>query len=234
MGTVADKWSENESLERIYRMLTGEAVPDDVAEGTWGQEAKNVSLARIAQILEGRLSFDPPAAIIATDAEMQAGTSDTKLVTPDKLSDVCKYGGIYTWTGTMTFTGMPASWTKITGAFQNSMEKYDGDITCQPTSSRILINDVGTYMVEWSMSYIGSPDVIYKIEPYCWVGMPQAAAQSKPSASGTVTCMAGAGLARVSGTAVEVALYLLPDTASVWFIPQTFQVSIHRVGKYPE
>jgi hypothetical protein len=227
---MVQQYAENESLQRIYQMLSGGVNPDDM-EGTLGQLARNESLARIAQILEGGIAFSPPDSMKASNAEVIAGTSDAKFITPDKLSEVSKFGGIYAWTGTSELTGMPASWTRITGTFQNSMA-FSDSVTSQPTQDRFLVDDVGTWFVSWQMSYIGSPDIQYKIEPYCFVGMPQAAAVSQPSSSGTVTSMSGSGFAKASGTAVQFSLYMLPDTASAWLIPVCVQLSAQRVGKY--
>jgi hypothetical protein len=97
----------------------------------------------------------------------------------------------------------------------------------------MCINDYGIYFVSWSMSYIGSPDVNYKIEPYCFVGMPQAAAESTPSTSGSVTSMSGSGFGEASGSAVEVALYL-KSSASAWMIPQVIQLNVLKVGNLPK
>ena len=196
-------YSANESLERIKYILDG-TNPSDAKE-TLGQSPWDKSLSYIAQLLEGSL--------------------------PGRRLSVLtqKFGEIFTWTGTVTYTGMTTAWTKITGAFQNSGEVSDTGITLQPTSSQILINDWGVYFVSWQMSYIGSPDIDYKVEPYCFVGMPQAAAVSTPATSGSVTCMSGSGFAEASGSAVAVSLYLKPS-ATAWLIPQTLQVSVMRVG----
>jgi hypothetical protein len=197
------KYSSNESFERISSILGG-VNPDD-AEETLGRKPWNESLALIAQLLEGSLE-------------------GSRLSVP-----IQKFGQIYTWTGTATFTGMTTSWTKLTGTFQNSGEVSDTGITLQPTSSQILINDWGVYFVSWQMSYIGSPDLDYKVEPYCFVGMPQAAAQSTPRTSGTITSMGGSGFAEASGSAIAVSLYLKPS-ATAWIIPQVVQLSVMRVG----
>ena len=196
-------YSANESFERIYTILNG-TNPDDVKE-TLGQRAWNESLGLITQLLEGSLPGQ----------RMSLRTQ--------------KFGQIYTWTGTVTFTGMTTAWTKLTGTFQNAGEVSDTGITLQPTSSQILINDWGVYFVSWQMSYIGSPAIDYKVEPYCFTGMPQAAAQSRPAASCTVTSMGGSGFAEASGSAVAVSLYLLPS-ATAWLVPQVLQLSVLRVG----
>jgi len=198
------KYSSNESFERISSILGG-VNPSD-AEETLGLKPWNESLALIAQLLEG-------------------SKEGSRLSVP-----IQKFGQIYTWTGTVTLTGYTTAWTKITGAFQNSGEVSDTGITLQPTQDRILINDWGVYFVSWNMSYIGSPNVDYKVEPYCFTGMPQAAAVSTPRSSGTVTSMGSSGFAEASGSAIQVSLYMQPSVTAAWFIPQTIQVSVLRVG----
>ena len=201
----------NESWERIYNALIG-VNPND-QEGYLGQMPLQEAWSRIAQLLEDSLGEDG-------------------VVPGTLMANTQKYGSIYTWTGTVEYTGMTAAWTKLTGCFQNA-GRYSDDITLDPFSARMRINDWGIYFVSWSMSYIGSPDINYKIEPYCFVGMPQAAAESTPSASGSVMSMSGSGFAEASGSAVEVALYLKPS-ATAWMIPQVIQVNVLKVGNLPK
>ena len=226
---MVQQYSENESLERIYRMLSGGSDPPDL-EGTLGQMPRNEALARIAGLLEGSLAFTAPSTTKATDAQMVAGTSDAVFVTPDKLDHISMFGGIYTWTGTVTLTGLTVAWTKMTGMFQNSMV-YSG-VTCQPTQDRMFVNDAGIWEVSWQMSFIGSPDIVYKVEPYCFVGMPQAAASTKPYASGSVVSMSGSGYILTSGTSQPVSLYIYPDTTAAWIVPVAVQLSAKRLGKW--
>lgn len=198
------KYSSNESFERISSILGGVNPAD--AEETLGLKPWNESLALVAQLLEG-------------------SKEGSRLSVP-----IQKFGQIYTWTGTVTLTGYTTAWTKITGTFQNSGEVSDTGITLQPTQDRILINDWGVYFVSWQLSYIGSPDVDYKVEPYCFVGMPQAAAVSTPRSSGTVTSMGGSGFAEASGSAIQVSLYMKPSVTAAWIVPQAVQLSVIRVG----
>ena len=205
-------YSDNEALERIYNALIGNNPTD--FDGFLGQMPKDEALTRIAQLLEGSLGTElSPLQAIADNFNSQ-------------------YGGIYSWTGSASsMTAIPTSWTRITGAFQNSMLS-NGDVTCQPTQDRILLNDYGRWLVEWQVSYYGSPNIEYMIEPYCWVGMPQAAATSKPAASGTATVMSGVGVANASGTAVQVSLYIKPS-ATAWFRMMSGQVFVKRLGNVP-
>lgn len=203
-------YSIQESAERIYNALI-KTDPDD-AECFLGRMSLNESFARIAQLMENTLGVD--------------GYLPNLL-----LKNTQRFGSIYTWTGTVTLTGMTTSWTKITGTFQNA-GRYSSGITLDPNQARIRINDYGIYFVSWEMSYIGSPDINYKIEPYCYVGMPQAAAESTPATSGSVTSMSGSGFGEASGSAVEVALYLQTSNTA-WMIPQVIQLNVLKVGILP-
>jgi hypothetical protein len=200
----AKNYSENESWERIYNGLIG-TDPND-QQGFLGQMAQNEALSKIAQLIEGTLGL--------------------RFRPLDALTD--RFGGIYTWTGTVTMEGIPAAWTRVSGSFQNSM-LYSDYITPQPTQDRILINDYGVYEVDWSISFQGSPDIEYMFEPYCWVGMPQAAATVTPIASGSVIEASGSGYAYASGTTVAVSLYTKPSTASAWLKLRTSQIKIRKV-----
>lgn len=199
------------------------------------------ALNRILRILEGRpiLTADPetvPGEILSEEeatsqiAEILGdGITGEVLHLPASLQQ--DYGGIYTWTGTSTLTGMVStSYTKITGSFQNSM--YADGITPQPTLDRLYLSHTGMYFVSWSLSYIGSSAINYKVEPYhAALGSPQAAAQSTPYSSGTITSMSGSGIFIASGTAELVDLRLLPS-ATAWMVPLVMQLSVHRLGDY--
>jgi hypothetical protein len=199
-------YSENESLERIYKVLIG-TNPDD-RNGFLGQTARNESLAKIAQLMEGD-SSDSFAPLTFLDDQ---------------------FGGIYTWTGTASITGLANAWTKLTGTFQNSMVQ-SAKVTGQPSSDRIYVQKYGTYFVSWQMSFEGSPDINYKIEPFTSsVGVPQAAAIVRPTASGSVTSFGGCGYLHTSGTSTYVSLYVLAGTAGAWFKPITTQLCVRQVS----
>jgi hypothetical protein len=205
-------YKKDESLERIRSILVG-INPND-AGNYLGQKSENESLSDIAQILEDTLGI-------------------SGVIPGTLLANTQKFGAIYTWTGTVVYTGMTSAWTKLTGCFQNAGEYSSSGITLEPNNARILINDWGIYFVSWQLSYIGSPDVDYKVEPYCFVGMPQAVAQSRPYSSGTITSMGGSGFAEASGTAVDVALYLY-SSVTAWMIPKALQLNVMKVGNLPK
>jgi len=197
-------YSRNEAFERIYNALIG--IDSDDQDGFLGQMAENDAVSRIAQLMEGSLGL--------------------RIRPLDNLTD--QFGGVFVWTGTSVMQSVPAAWTKLTGTFQNAM-LYSDYITPQPQYDRILINDYGVYDVHWSMSFQGSSDMNYMLEPYCYVGMPQAAVTVTPIASGSIVNVSGHGYAYASGTAVQVALYIKPGSADAWFKPITGQIEIRKV-----
>lgn len=206
------EYNKQESLNRILRVLEGHTetngAPNIGLDGSLFSETE--ALTRIAQLLGNQLLGEALHLPVAIEHD---------------------YGGIYTWTGTSTLTNMTSSaYTKITGSFQNSM--YADGITAQPTLDRLLLSQTGMYFVSWSLSYIGSSAINYKVEPYhAALGTPQAAAESTPTSSGTVTSMSGSGIFIASGTAELVDLRLLPS-ATAWMVPVVMQMTVQRIGSY--
>jgi len=207
--TDVKNYSENESWERIYNVLRG-VNPND-QEGYLGQMPHNESWARIAQLLEGSLglSFNPLNTI--TD----------------------EFGGMYTWTGTVTMTGITAAWTRISGSFQNGMI-HSTNITPQQAQDRILIGSAGTYKIDWSISFHGSPDVEYMLEPYFGgVGAPQAAATIQPASSGSAVVASGSGFVNTSGSVASYAMMYVKPSATAWFKILSANVTVRKVNGEP-
>lgn len=211
MALESPKYSKRESLQRIYNILKGNPITNASPEILGGDpDSEDESLSHIAAILSGFISGEV-------------------LHEPTSLRH--DYGGIYAWTGTSSLTSMTsASYTKITGTFQNSM--YTDGVTASPSGDRLTLTQSGMYFVQWSLSYIGSSAVTYKVEPYhAALGTPQAAAVSQPYSSGTVVNMSGSGIFIASGSAEVVDLRLLPS-ATAWMIPQTVELWVQRIGDY--
>lgn len=207
------RYSKKESLDRIRRILLGIAVASDEPDKTLQGQllSEDESLSEIAEIMADSLpgySFTLPEAI---------------------QND---YGEIYTWTGTSSIDGLSIDvYTKITGSFQNTA--HYSNVTCTPLSSNMTLSKTGYYFVSWSCSFQGSPDVIYWLEPYQdGVGIPQAVAKVKPSASGSSVNLAGSGIFDVTDTDEVIDLRVRPDTASAWFVPNSITLSVYRIGEY--
>jgi hypothetical protein len=200
---MAKGYSSNESLERIKRVLNGEVI-SSYNINRYGQEAWDESLSKIAQLVEG---------------------SSAGLRAPLET-----YGHIWAWTGTASITALASTaFTKVTGTFQN-YSNYE-NTTPQPTSDRILVTSSGeVFRIDWSVSFIGSPAISYKFEPYYGgVGIPQAASAATPNTSGTKATAAGFGYQYISGTNVYIDLEVKPS-ATAWLLPVEASLMLRRVG----
>ena len=198
--TGEKKYSKNESLQRIYHVLEGNPVKNDAPDHVPGVLfSEDESLSKIAELL----------------GESLYGHN---------FND---YGEIYTWTGTVTLTGLPSTaFTKITGTFQNS--GLTRGMTAQPTESRLVAASPGTYFVDWHISGYGSSAITYSVEPYCngW-GMPQAVGRVTPYASGSAVSFSGTGIFYVSGSSEAIDLRIKPS-ATAWLKIDAVQLRAFR------
>lgn len=205
------KYSKKEALDRIVRILIGSPEsgeePDINLQGALRSEDDSVS--DIANILADTL----PGYNATLPVEMKQD-----------------YGEIYAWTGTATMTGLSASaYTKVTGTFQNS--GYNDRVTCTPASDRMTLTNTGYWFVDWQLSFQGSPDITYKFEPYhAALGMPQAAAEITPNASGSVQHVGGCGIFIASGSSEAIDLRVI-CSATGWLIPRVAQLRVFRMHK---
>jgi hypothetical protein len=206
------KYNVTESAYRILKILCGETLTDDTPNTIPGElpPIEN-SLSDIAELMADSLAgktFSLPSA--ATN----------------------EFGEIYTWTGTVTLTGLPnTSYTKITGSFHN--EAFSSGVTCQPLQDRMVLTKSGYYFVDWQVTLIGSSDVTYAIEPYhSALGIPQAVSAVRPSASGSATSLSGHGVFLATGTSEIIDLRIFPGTNSVWAKMQAGQLRVYRVKEF--
>lgn len=206
------RYSKKEALNRIVRIWQGKTETDDTPETA----------------LKGEILSEDHA--MSQWAEMMADSMAGEMLHLPRVLER-DFGGIYTWTGTVELGDFSANvFTKITGAFQNDMRYYG--TTPQYAYDRITLSQTGYYFVSWSLSYLGSSDVNYKVEPYhAALGTPQAAAQSTPYSSGTITNMAGSGFFIASGSAELVDLRLQPN-GTAWIVPLVMTLSVERVMNY--
>lgn len=206
------RYSIRESLNRIVRLFEGDPLTSDTPEIIPGEVlSHDEALSDLAELLEGSLP-------------------DQTLHVPASMQDT--YGAIYVTTGTCAGQqNLPnTSFTKVSGTFQND-GLYSSLITPQYAQDRILINDIGTYFVEYHASFIGSSAVNYTFEPYAGALMPEAASMFKPGTSGSAVHVSGGGFIYVSGTAVNVALYVEPDTNLAWVKIMSAHLTVRRVKK---
>jgi hypothetical protein len=198
--TGEKRYSKKESLNRIYKFLEGYPLTDDTPETIPGVIwSEDEAMSKIAELLGGSL--------------------------PDSYFN--DYGEIYTWTGTVTLTGLPSTgYTKITGTFQNA--GLTRGMTAEPTQARLIAATPGVYFVDWQISGYGSSAITYKVAPYCntWV-MPQAASTVTPYSSGSAVSFGGTGIFYVSGTNEAIDLRIRPS-ATAWLKIDTVQLRVLR------
>ena len=168
-----ESYSHNESWNRIRRLfITGSATYSYAAGDLDGEhESWNQALSDIAQLLNNTYPDKAPQvpnAIKATVAEAEAGTDNTKAVTPLGLkhgmgavvSTLVEHGHMWVSTGTVT-QALSGSWLKPTGIFTD-----DGVSSTNVTPAYELdlidIDLPGTYLVGLQVSVEGDGGYVLK------------------------------------------------------------------------
>jgi len=203
------RYSTKEAFNRTLRSWQGKTITYDYPDSLQGEIlSEDEAASDFAELMEDSLPSEAPTI-------------------PHAIN---KYAAIWVWTGTSSMESLTASvFTKITGTFQNN-SNYVG-LTPQYQNDRILVTDSGAiFRVVWQVSFLGSPDIVYNVEPYAnALGIPQAVAEVKPSASGTVS-ISGEGYQYISGTSIQVDLRVKPVGATGWMVLKAAQLSVERVG----
>lgn len=217
-------YSSNEALERIYKMLSASENPAD-AEGLLGQMPFDEALTRIAQLLEGSLgdaTFDFPDVAAASDsaagvielADVDEANAryedliDTRALTPQSHGWAHESGGIFVSTGTVGQAFPQDTWTKITGAFQNSMHN-SGEVSPDWNDDRLIINEVGVYLISYHLSWWTWSAATPKVATRVYVNAapaPQTHSVLTFGSSGTVMNVSGLGVINIvtGGYAVDL------------------------------
>ena len=150
------RYNIKESLNRILRMFQGKAEASESPNTMSGEIlSHNQAFSDLAELLAGSLPSETaelPASLKATVAQANAEAVDTVALTPLSHTWIHEYGGIYIQTGTVEQSLTADVWTKITGAFQMYTEDSGGEILCDWNDDRIVINEVGTFLVSYQMS----------------------------------------------------------------------------------
>ena len=162
------RYSKKEAFNRITRAFqSGNLVSDDTEGAVTGELlSENQAVSDLAEILNDSLPGETPTvpdAIRATVAEAEAGTNDTKAVTPLGLtgamgavvSTLVEHGHIYTSTGSVsTLRALSTGWAKVTGTFQNNGIS-SSNVTPAAASDNIEVDSPGTYLVGFQASVEG-------------------------------------------------------------------------------
>jgi hypothetical protein len=150
------RYSVVEALNRWLRVLEGKAVASDSDDIPGEILSENDVWSDIAELWEDSLPGETlhlPAAGVpfASVEEANAGVSNTVVLSPASHGWAHEWGGIYINTGSVNQDFTASTWGKITGAFQNYMEDSGGEINCDWNDDRIIINELGTYLVDYDL-----------------------------------------------------------------------------------
>lgn len=150
------RYNIKESLNRILRMLQGKEEASESPNTLSGVIlSHNQAASDIAEILADSLpneSAQVPDSLVATVAEANAESSNVKALTPLSHTWIHEYGGIFLVTGVSQPSMAGDTWTKITGCFQGYTEDSGGEIFSDWNDDRIVINEIGTFLVSYQLS----------------------------------------------------------------------------------
>jgi hypothetical protein len=239
-------YSANESLERIYKMLSASANPND-AEDLFGQMDWAEALARIAQLLEGSLGatvFDFPDVAAASDTfagvieladidESNARYADAvgnRALTPEGHHWSHEFGGMYVATGTANQSFTQETWVQVTGTFYNTLQN-SGDVSL--SNERIIPIEPSDYWVSYQISWWTWSGATPKAEAQIFlngVGQPQTRASSHFGSSGTVHSISGVGVVDVISGSYPIDLRVNTSATSTIHIDSAQVAVIKMVG----
>lgn len=161
------RYSKKEALNRISRVFqSGNAVSDDTQGAVPGELlSENQAFSDLAEILNDSLPNETPTvpdAIRASVAEAEAGTNDTKAVTPLGLaggmgaivSGLIEHGNMSVHNGTAVQDLVSATWYKPTGIFATD-GLSSSNVTPDYSTDQIDIDLPGTYFIALSTSIEG-------------------------------------------------------------------------------
>jgi hypothetical protein len=233
------QYSKKESLNRIVRSWLGIDIPSDVPDTLSGSIlSEDEAFSFLAELFEDSLPGETPTipdAVRASTVEAQAGTNDTKAVTPLGVAAAIgalagasvEYGGIYNnSTGTAVVT-LSTSWEKITGSYQGVMESSD-DITPEISNCRIIVNHIGILFCGIQASFSGGNNA--SIEGAVHVdGVRQESIRfrRKLGTGGDVGSASASGIINVTGTPVDVEFFARADAGTPNFKLESGQIWVY-------
>ncbi len=192
------RYSIKESLNRLFRLWSGNAPPSDVPNSLSGQLfSEDEAWSNYVELLAGSLPGETltiPVVLGNAIAAQQAH----------------RYGEIYVATGTAT-QALTTSWAKITGSFQNNTVS-SSYVTPEYEYDHILITEAGVYFVEMQLSFSGVPDAMYECAVYKdGVRQEQVRFKRELNVSGSVGSASAHGLIDVTGSSVALEIYAVSD-----------------------
>lgn len=233
------RYSKKESINRFLRYWIGQAVPSDQPDSLSGEvlsedEAWSDLVEAFGDSLPGETPTIPDS-VRASTAEAQAGTNDTKAVTPLGVASAIsalagasvEYGGIYNNSTGTAVVVLSTSWEKITGSYQGVMESSD-DITPEISNCRIIVNHVGVLFCGIQASFSGSNNA--SIEGAVYVdGVRQEPIRfrRKLGTGGDVGSASASGIINVTGTPVDVEFFARADAGTPNFKLESGQIWVY-------
>jgi len=211
------RYSAKESLNRILRIFQNKALSSEEAETVTGEVlSEDEALSDLAELLADSLPNEDaiiPPSLVASVAEANEPDApiNTRALTPQSHQWAHEYGGIYVTTGTISQIILTAdNWVKITGTFQNEMLN-SGEIFGDWNDDRVLVNEIGTYLVMYQASLYSFSNATYlDMEAFVnGVAQPQTSSRTYFSLSGTVGAVRSmVGFAPVAISAIGQAIDL--------------------------
>jgi len=216
------RYSVKEALNRISRAFqSGNVVSDDTQGAVPGELlSENQAFSDLAEILNNSLPGETPTvpdAIRASVAEAEAGTNDTKAVTPLGLaggmgaivSTLVEHGHMWVSTGTAT-QALSTSWLKPTGVFTDNGIS-SSNVTPDFANDRISVLLPGTYLVAFQTSLVGAAGYTVKGAVYMGAARQEGIMFAENMVSGTAASCSAVGTIATTGTNSIVDIRFVSD-----------------------
>jgi len=246
------KYSEDESLNRILRTFKGSPEPSDIPETLSPiVEPTNIALSDLAELIDGSLpgeafafassmaSSTTKKGVIetATNAEVVTGTDTERATTPAGVAaaiaagagGAVEFGEIYNNSTGTAVVALSTSWGKITGSFQGDTLS-SSNIVPDYTNDKITINHVGTFFVGMQLSFSGSANAVVEGAVYLDGNRTESIRfRRKLGATGDVGSASAIGVVSVTGTAMDLEIYARVDSGTPNFKVEAGQLWLYAL-----
>jgi hypothetical protein len=233
------RYSKKEALNRIVRSWLGLYMSSDKPDTLTGSIlSEDEAFSFLAELFEDSLPGETPQipdAVKASVAEAEAGTNDTKAVTPLGLQGAIdaivganiEYGEIYNNSTGTAVVALSTSWTKVTGSFQGDTVS-SADIIPDSGDDRITINLAGVYFVGIQASFSGTANAVIEGAAYLG-GLRQEPIRFRRKLGGTgdVGSASAIGVLNVTGTVVDLEFYARSDSGTPSFKLESGQLWVY-------
>jgi hypothetical protein len=221
------------------RSWLGIDIPSDVPDTLSGSIlSEDEAFSFLAELFEDSLPGETPTipdSVRASTAEAQAGTNDTKAVTPLGVANAIgalagasvEYGEIYNNSTGTAVVALSTSWQKITGSFQGNAISST-NITPDYDDDRITVNHVGVLFVGIQASFSGGNNAVIEGAVYVdGVRQEPIRFRRKLGSTGDVGSASASGIINVTGSPVDVELYAKADSGTPNFKLESGQLWLY-------